>query len=107
MNANSKQAVPATLKDWHEKAVKKLSSAGISSAWLDTRLLLVDVLDKPDTWVLAHDEYELSASELDILNTKLAQRCQHVPMAYIRGWIEFYGRRFKVNSDVLITRPET
>lgn len=41
------------------------------------------------------------------MNTKIAQRVKHLPLAYIRGHAEFYGREFAVNTHTLVPRPET
>ena len=37
----------------------------------------------------------------------VARRCAGEPVAYLRGYKEFYGRPFVVGRDVLIPRPET
>lgn len=104
MNANSS---PTRVDKWLEQAAAKLSVAGIGSARLDCLILLEDVTGRNRAWLLAHPELELKASELNRLNKQLARRAAHEPLAYIRGFTEFYGRRFKVNHRVLEPRPES
>jgi len=85
----------------------KLERAGIGSARLDTLILLEDMLHKDRSWILAHPEHEISAGQFRKLDRKLERRQKHTPLAYIRGFTEFYGRRFKVNRFVLEPRPES
>jgi release factor glutamine methyltransferase len=66
-----------------------------------------DELGRDKSWVLAHPEYVLQGSVLKKLSTKITQRAHHVPLAYIRGKAEFYGREFVVNEHVLVPRPES
>lgn len=89
------------------QAEKQLQSAGISSARLDVLILLEDTLHKDRAWVLAHPETQLSSISAGRLMRKIERRAKHIPLAYIRGHTEFYGRSFKVNRHVLEPRPES
>ncbi len=92
---------------WLKQAVNKLEKAGIGSARLDVLILLEDECSKDRSYVLAHPEIVLSKTRIKRLNSRLARRQKHLPMAYIRGFSEFYGRKFKVNRHVLEPRPES
>ena len=74
---------------------------------LDREVLLSFVLQKDRTFLLAHDDVRLTASELKRYQTFLRRREQDEPIAYIIGEKEFYGRTFCVGPGVLIPRPET
>src|SRR5439155_1009124 len=52
-------------------------------------------------------ERPLTAHEQAALRELVEGRVRRVPLAYLVGWREFYGRRFLVGPDVLVPRPET
>jgi methylase of polypeptide subunit release factors len=95
------------VSDWLRQSVASLKDAGISTARLDCLVLLEDETGQDRAWLLAHPEYVLQGSDLKKLNTKITQRVQHVPLAYLRGKAEFYGHEFIVNAHTLVPRPET
>jgi release factor glutamine methyltransferase len=95
------------IKDWQAKACKQLEKVGIGSARLDTLILLEDVTKKDRAWILAHPDEVLSNTQLKRLNSKLKKRATHLPLAYVRGHTEFYGRKFLVNKYTLEPRPES
>jgi release factor glutamine methyltransferase len=96
-----------TLSDCLARSTARLKQAGIGSARLDVLILLEDLIQKDRAWILAHLEHQVSESQLKKLERKLSRRAKHVPIAYIRGHSEFYGRKFKVNRHVLEPRPES
>jgi release factor glutamine methyltransferase len=104
MSENSKQPAP-TINTWLTEAVGQLQTAGISSAQLDAELILAHALGRERTWIIAHRDDELVWGSP--ANSLLAKRLQRIPLAYLVGRREFYGREFIVNKNVLIPRPET
>ena len=57
--------------------------------------------------LLAHPERPLSADDAARMDGLVDRRHGGEPVAYLRGWKEFYGLRFRVDRRVLIPRPET
>lgn len=90
-----------------KKVEAELKKAGISSARLDSLILLEDTLHHGRAWILAHPEAQVSIVQARRLMRKVERRARHAPLAYVRGHTEFYGRVFKVNRHVLEPRPES
>lgn len=96
-----------SVNDWLITSTKELQEAGIATARLDCLVLLEDALGVDRASILANLDAKLpQKTEVD-LNTKIVQRVRHIPLAYIRGKVEFYGREFVINKHVLVPRPET
>ena len=95
------------ISEWLKIATKSLKTANIPSARLDAELILANTLRKNRTYLHAHLDEEIDPRRFDIANARLDLRLDHVPIAYILGYKEFYGRRFTVSPSVLIPRPES
>jgi len=76
-------------------------------ALLDAQLLLGRVLATTRTALIAHDERELAAGEIERWWGLLARRAAGEPLAYLLGEKEFHGLVLEVTTDVLVPRPET
>lgn len=92
---------------WLHDSAAKLREVGIVSAYLDAEIILAHTLRKNRTWLHAHDHEDIVPRRLEIANARLEMRLDRVPIAYIIGHKEFYGRRFHVSPSVLIPRPES
>lgn len=95
------------ISEWLKAAIKSLKNVGISSARLDAELILANTLRKNRTYLHAHLDEEIDPRRFDIANARLDLRLDRVPIAYILGYKEFYGRKFTVSPSVLIPRPES
>ena len=89
------------------RASERLRRAGVPTPALDADVLVAHVLGVPKEALVAHPEVALSDDEHDRLHRLIARREEGVPMAYLRGFKEFYGLRFAVDERVLVPRPET
>lgn len=95
------------ISDWLKLATQRLKYVDIPSARLDAELILAHTLRKSRTYLHAHIDQSLTARELEIAEARLALRIDRVPVAYIIGHKEFYGRLFQVTTATLIPRPES
>ncbi len=94
------------IKELLQVGRERLKDVSDTSA-LDARILLRQVLNKDDLYLLTHGE-EVVEQELKILFLKkLTERELGKPMAYILGEKEFMGFSFKVTENTLIPRPDT
>lgn len=96
-----------TTSEWLQQANKTLRSANIGTAELDALVLLEDVVGQDRAHLLAHPEKTLTDAQQVKLQRYLKKRCDHIPLAYIRGKTEFYGCDFLITPAVLEPRPES
>jgi release factor glutamine methyltransferase len=89
------------------KAAERLESHHVSSPRLNAEVILAHCLSVDKTYLYTHDDRLLSDAEFQKIENALYERISGVPVQYIVGRQEFYGRYFTVNPDVLIPRPET
>jgi release factor glutamine methyltransferase len=89
------------------KAAARLESHHVSNPRLNAEVLLSHCLSVDKTYLYTHDDRLLDDAEYQKIEDALYERISGVPIQYIVGRQEFYGRYFSVNPDVLIPRPET
>lgn len=106
MNENSQPQTPA-IDSWLTQATAQLAELRITSARLDAELILAHTLRKPRTYLHAHNDEHISEQQKEIADSRLQLRLDRIPIAYIIGHKEFYGRNFSVTPATLIPRPES
>lgn len=106
MNENL-QPQTLAVNTWLDEAVTALKEAGITTAQLDAEIILAHTLKESRTHLHAHSEEIIDARTREVADARLALRLERVPVAYIIGHKEFYGRRFSVTTATLIPRPES
>ena len=74
---------------------------------LDAELLLVHVLGKPRSWLIAHADDELDAAHAATFHALVKRRGEGEPVAYITGRRGFWSLDLEVTPATLIPRPET
>jgi release factor glutamine methyltransferase len=96
-----------TWREMMREAAQRLAAAGVENAPRDARLLLAHALGIEPVEVIAREMDAVDAAGLTEFEAAISLRLRGEPVSRIRGWREFYGRRFRVTPDVLDPRPET
>jgi release factor glutamine methyltransferase len=89
------------------QGANKLRKAGVPEERREAGSLLMHVLGRDRTYILAHAEDQLTDKQVEAYRESLDARASGKPLQYITGRQEFFGLEFEVTSDVLIPRPET
>ncbi len=96
--------MPKTIKQFVETFVSQQTG---DLPQLDAQLIIAHVLDKPRTWIAAHEDTNLTAPQIAATTRAFDEYQTGTPLPYIIGHWEFFGLDFDITNDVLIPRPET
>lgn len=96
-----------TWQDVMREAAWRLQNAGVENPRRDVRLLLAHALGVEPVDVILREMDAIDPVGLAAFEAVIQRREAGEPVSRIRGWREFYGRRFMVTPDVLDPRPET
>ena len=76
-------------------------------ALIESRMLLEHVTGMTAEQVIAYPDRLVDDVAVKDYFQLASRRCRREPIDYVLGETEFYGRSFRVNSRVLIPRPDT
>jgi release factor glutamine methyltransferase len=79
----------------------------ITSHLIDSELLLSKTLQKPREEILINFDQNINDRNITEFKKFISRRSKNEPIAYILGEKEFWSKKFTVNRNTLIPRPET
>jgi len=88
-------------------AAARLTDAASETARLDAELLVSHAFARDRTWLHAHPDATLDEDGARDLEAWVERRAAGEPVAYIRGFKEWFGLRVATDPRALIPRPET
>ncbi|MCH9649232.1 MAG: peptide chain release factor N(5)-glutamine methyltransferase [Deltaproteobacteria bacterium] len=96
-----------TIDDLLRTARSHLAATPFGAPPREAYLLLGDLLGLSEAQLIARGDLKVPEDCAKLFSHRLQRRLQGEPVAYLLGWREFFGRRFRVDDRVLIPRPET
>lgn len=91
------------VQEWLRRAKTQIDA-------LDAELIAVRVFaprNADRSWLVAHSDEQVDKGRESLAEGFVQRRVRGMPLAYVLGEKEFYGRKFSVQPGVLIPRPET
>lgn len=73
----------------------------------DAQALLGHRLQRPRSWLIAHDSDALTPRQAEAYLADCRRRADGMPVAYLLGEREFHGLMLQLTPDVLVPRPDT
>ena len=86
---------------------KKLKQNLITSAMLDSEILLQKAIKKDRKFLILNPKKNIKTNKVKIFKTLVRRRQKGEPIGYIINKKEFWNNNFYINSDVLIPRPDS
>ncbi len=86
---------------------KFLKENKVASHILDSEILLAKSLNQSRDEIMKNLEQNLNNKEVSVFHEYLNRRSKKEPIAYILEEKEFWSKKFYVNRNTLIPRPET
>jgi len=74
---------------------------------VDAQVLLAHAVARDRSWIAAHRDDDLDKAHADAFFALARRRRDGEPVAYLTGVKEFWGLPLRVDSAVLVPRPET
>ena len=87
-----------------KKRYEKLFNKNNIEEMADIDWIMVEITGKKRSMLPFHS---FSAQELEFIETAMNKRLKHIPVGYIFGKTEFFGRNFYVDENTLIPRIDT
>ena len=84
-----------------------LKARQIQTHILDSEILLSKALNKSREKILINLDQKINEKDISIFKKYLMRRSKREPVAYILREKEFFSKKFYVNKNTLIPRPET
>ena len=73
----------------------------------EVEIYLSHLLERDRSYLKAFPEHKLTSRQIKNLDNFIKQRQIYKPLAYILGYKDFFGFRFKVDQSVMVPRNET
>ena len=84
-----------------------LLASSSDSAKLDAQVLLLNILQKPRSYLFTWPEKQLTDEQYQAFQRACERRLQGEPVSHITGCREFWSLQLEVNPTTLIPRPDT
>ncbi len=84
-----------------------LGKKQVESPRTNAEILLAEILQCKRIELYLSFDKPLSEIELQTYRESIKKRGMRIPLQYIIGYVDFFGLKIKVDSNVLIPRPET